>query len=255
MNTKTHVSLAATDVYRRSGLSIWSLQFAMLILSLLGALGLLGFSFVQKNQAYSSFGPAAVPGWGQGTLILSIVLFLLVILLLLNFTLPRKFGMSINKEGLTFYRPLFTDVFIPWISVKGIAFAQDQFKLASNQRGSLAILWLEDEERVALRRYIHSRDLPDAVTRIKAELYPQLEIRLRNLLQAGKDASFGSITMNKNGINFNSHPLSWKQIDQIRVKDGYLELILANQKTLRQAIINIPNLEVLILLVREFEKR
>lgn len=255
MNTKTHVTLPSADIYRRVSSSIWTPQFALGVLCLLGVFALLWSSFSQMNMAYSSFGPAAVPGWGQAELAQAGLLFLVVLLILILLMAARKYGLVVSKEGLTFYRPFFAEVFISWVSIEGIAFAQDQFTLKSNQRDNRAAIWLKDAQHVSLNKYIHPRDIPTVVTRIKAELYPQLEIRLRNMLLAGQEVPFGPVALNANGLKYRSKPYSWDQIDQVTLEKGLFKLVLSDQKSLRLNIFQIPNLEILVLLFREFEKK
>lgn len=254
MITKTHVSLRSTDIFRRVGSSIWGLQFILGLLSLFGVLILLAIALARMSRAYTSFGPAAVPAWGQALLTQSVILFIAAVMLLAEYTIRRKYGLLINKEGLTFYRPFFSEVFIPWISVQGIAFAQDQFG-NSKKRESRAVLWLDAEQQVSLKRYVHPRDLPGVVTRIKAELYPQLELRYRNTLQGGGYITFGAIALNRYGITLHNHPYTWDQIGKITIDNGQLTVVLRNQRALRQDIIDIPNLEVLISLIRDFERK
>ena len=107
---------------------------------------------------------------------------------------------------------------------------------------------------VSLNRYIHPHDLPEVVTRIKAELYPQLEIRLRNSLNAGEEISFGPIGLNKNGVICRTNHYTWDQISQIFIDKGILKVEMSGGNVFHQSLRYIPNLEILILLVREFEK-
>jgi hypothetical protein len=207
------------------------------------------------NLAYSSFGPAAVPGWGREELAQAGLLFLVALLIFILLIARRKYGLIVSKEGMTFYRPFFAEVFVSWVSIEGIAFAQDQFTLKSNQRDNRAAIWLNDSQRVSLNKYAHPGDIPNVVTRIKAELYPQLEIRLRNLLLAGQEVSFGPVTLNVNGLKCRNKLFCWDQINQVALEKGSIALILSDRKSLRFNIFQIPNLEILVLLVREFEKK
>jgi uncharacterized membrane protein YobD (UPF0266 family) len=223
------------------------------MICLIGGIVLLGLSLVQKNLAYTSFGPAAVPGWGQGALLQAGILFLIAAVILTTFALRRKYGLVINKEGLTFYRPVFSEVFVPWMSVRGITFSQEQYTMVARQRDHRAVLWLEESQKVSLKKYAHPNDLPDLVTRIKAELYPQLEMRFRNSLHAGETISFGPVGLNKNGLFWQNQHHPWAKINRVYLEKGVLVVEMPGQKTYQKSIHSISNLEILILLIREFE--
>jgi hypothetical protein len=106
-------------------------------------------------------------------------------------------------------------------------------------------------------------NLPELVSRIKANVYPRLMPRLKAAFTAGEWLSFGSLQIHRQGLHIQSgkgdqkiNPIPWDQVRRITARSGYLVVELSSPSNTqiqqkRLPVSKVPNLELFFQLVKE----
>ena len=209
------------------------------------------------SNAYARFGPAAAPAWGQNWLLAASVLAGFTLLLGLWVLGTIRLGVTIQTTGLIIHGWV-RSRFIPWGEIAGISYSQEHVTWLPVWRYSWAYLWLNQGPRISLGDLISSDDLPECVTRMKAEIYTRLETTSRFALRTGKGVGFGLLRLQQTGLGIPEWGrlrfLTWQQIEHIEVDQGRLFLNLTAGKKRSFPIGKIPNFEIFLALIRETEK-
>ena len=99
------------------------------------------------------------------------------------------------------------------------------------------------------------QNLAELISRVKASLYPRLFPELKTSFQAGKWLYFGPLAMQTKSLRFRQVELTWEQVENIQVKNGYLAVSWKegpeSARNVRIPIAKIPNLELFLQIIRE----
>ena len=104
------------------------------------------------------------------------------------------------------------------------------------------------------------QNLPELTTRLKSTLYPKLLPKFHNQLLSGEKVQFGKISIQKDYLitPFKKKTL-WTELQHVTIQSGYLVVELKNLQSSRRnpiqeryPISRVPNLELLLELIREF---
>ena len=159
----------------------------------------------------------------------------------------RKRSIKVYQHGLVFWKSAKPRKELRWREISGVSFAQDEWVILSKKFVRIrAVLYPNQTRPVFLQNYCPKADLPELMTRIKANLYPQLEPELRKNIRDGKRIYFGTISISKDGLYLNTRHLAWELVDKIDIENGLLCISLLDKSQNRFAIHRIPNLELLL---------
>jgi hypothetical protein len=246
------------------------------------------YGFFRLYSGYNQYGPAAGYARGFPWLIFSIFAFVTwTFALILRLRSPR-YKILVCKNGLQFEgkRPVGMKSgkgeCLKWRSITGVSFETIRKKTGKGRPFSKtfrtensdneiarqnATLFLTNGGKISISE---SPDLPggvinlpELISRIKANLYPRLFPEFKTAFDAGNWLCFGRLQVHKEGLNFRTaHTkqqdvhVSWDQIRHITVKSGFLvvELNGLTNPTVKQKrfpISQIPNLELLLQLIKD----
>jgi hypothetical protein len=99
--------------------------------------------------------------------------------------------------------------------------------------------------------------LPELVSRIKASLYPTLQLELARMFRAGLPLRFGPVRIDRQGLKLrrqNPFPgmlsVPWGHVKHITVQSGYFLVESSDRRKLYQLPVSkIPNLEILLKII------
>lgn len=258
------------DTYRGRPLGRGDL-LSLVLPGALVVLAPLAWGVWRYQSAYSTYGPAAAEAWSQDWFWLSGLLLVAFLAVLLRRVLLARRFVAVHKAGLRLNLPAgrllpFAHPYsLRWEQIAGIATetVQERFlglDLGLTQR---AVLYPSLGRPRRLDGSLQRQ--PELVSRLKAGLYPRLLPGLSERLKAGQWLWFGPLDIQGQALRLPpawpaARPeVPWSQVRQIGVQAGYLTIEWndppvqnrSRNRPLRIAVSQIPNLEILLQLVRQ----
>lgn len=241
-------------VYRSRPLG-WRDVYSILLPGLLGVLAPYGYAVWLYAQTMRQHGPAAAEQWSQAWFWLAWgALVVFIFLLILRLVDLRRFA-SVHARGIRMRPGILRTHNYRWEQISGIALAmtQDVFLRSRGHTRLQAVLYPNLGRPIRLDDRL--QNLAELVSRIKASLYPRMLPDMKANFQAGKWLYFGPLAVQANAIRMHQSKITWEQIEDLQVKDGYLAVSWKEQqepfRDERIPIAEIPNLELLLQIIRE----
>jgi hypothetical protein len=142
-----------------------------------------------------------------------------------------------------------------WQQISGVALSATQavFFDSRGQTRLRAVIYPNQGKPLRLGEQLEN--LAELVSRIKASLYPRLLPDMKASFQAGKWLYFGPLALQAGVLRLQHAELTWQQVEDIQVKNGYLAVSWREgqgpARNVRIPISKIPNLELLLQIIRE----
>lgn len=221
----------------------------------LGSVVLFGVGWGVYSYAYTHYGPAAADSWSSPWLLAAWVIGVGCILGVSVRFFSRRWLVALHVQGIEIHRPLHRNQVIAWSQILGVAtqitattFFHHTWAIRQNAR-----LYLQDGQTLYLRE--HLLGLPELVSRIKANVYPQRLPDLRLALRDGQWVGMGRLMIHRQdgirlGGRYRTNEYAWMQVRQITIREGSLMIELP-ERTLSISVGEIPNLELLLQLIQE----
>lgn len=219
----------------------------------LSVLAPLGYGFYRAQYAYAKYGPVAARFWSRPWYLLAgAALLILLILLWLRWRRARRF-VAVHQNGLRLRLSRRKDYL--WGQISGVASGTvETHLLGKTLRASH-----KAELYPAVDPPIHLDDslenLPELLTRIKANLYPRLLPDMLQAFKEGKRLYFGSLSISPNELRLQARgapprTISWEEIEGISLQAGMLTIKPQNQSPIRLPVARVPNLELLLQIIQ-----
>ncbi len=242
--------------YRRYPFAGLAARLAVPFLALCLALIILIGAFWRMGTGYSRFGPAVVLAWGQPWLWIGAVLGGAALLAGTWVLVSHRTAALMYRQGLLL-RAGIRSTWISWAEIAGVSSSSERIAWLPRWKRSQAWLWLANGRRIWLGKYVPQKQLAVFVTFLKTTLAARLEADLRQALAEGKAAEFGPLRLQPAGLQIAApRPKSlipWTEIRQIDVEHGQLVMQFASGRRRSFAVDRVPNLEILLTLMRETE--
>jgi Family of unknown function (DUF6585) len=240
--------------YRSRSLG-WRDAFIVLIPGLLGVLAPNGYAIWLYGRTLQQHGPAAAEQWSQpwfwlawGALAVFILLCILRLLDLRRFAAVHTRGVLLRPGILRIYS-------LQWKQISGVALSATQ-TVFFHKRGRArlrAVIFPNQGRQIRLDERL--QNLAELISRVKASLYPRLLPDLKASFQAGKWLYFGPVALQAKALRLQHAELTWEQVEDLQVENGYLAVSWrkgpGTARTVRIPISKIPNLELLLQIIRE----
>jgi len=221
--------------------------FAYIGLSIAAVAAPLIYATQRYIYGYAKHGEAAALIWSRPWFILAgFALLTALLLLVYRLRVAHRF-IAIYKHGV--FLALSLKQSYRWEQLNGIAAETRQdrlFGFALKPR-YLAVLFPTIGKPIRISDAIEN--LPDLLSRLKANLYPRLMPVLKEQFLAGKWIYFGPLAIQRQYLRIHKRQYAWSQVAQIQVERGYLVIKLRDQPMRRLAIGQIPNWELFLQLV------
>ena len=175
--------------------------------------------------------------WGQFWFKLGIGL---IISLALHYLILRSRHKSaiLYQNGISLHKAWKKPLTYSWSKLAGLSYLQENILFLFYQRNKFTGFIIPNQgKKVKLNRYVPEKQIINFITQVKAKLYPILEPELINKLSSGQTLYFGAVTISNNELTLNNQTQSWNNIEQIVIKDGFMQFVI--QKS-RDSKINIP---------------
>lgn len=228
----------------------------LMFLLLGGALSVLtplGYGFSRGQYAYAKYGPVAAHFWSRPWYLLAgAAFFALLVLLGLRWRRSRRF-VAVHQNGLRLRLSRRQDYL--WGQLSGIASgAVETLLLGNTLRAShQAVLYPTVDPPIRLDDSLEN--LPELLTRIKANLYPRLLPDMLQAFKEGKRLYFGRLSISPNELRLQAknrppRTICWEEMEGITLQSGMLMIKPQNQAAIRLPVAQVPNLELLLQIIQ-----
>ena len=255
-NTRPIKPGASIAVYRCRPLRRGEL-LGLLLLGGLAVLAPLAYGYARMQYAYTNYGPVAAKTWSQPWYWLGgLAALSFLTLLVIRLAITRR-HIDVRQNGLIL--ALSRRKFLPWVDLDGVASGVVQthflgFPLSTSHQ---AILYPSIGKRVRLDSSLEN--LPELLTRVKANLYPRVQPKLQGAFDAGQRLYFGPLAITKTNLRLETaeprRDLAWEQVQHISVQSGMLVIELEKDEKMRIPVQDIPNLELLLQIIQSGVKK
>jgi hypothetical protein len=158
---------------------------------------------------------------------------------------------QVYQHGLVFWKPGKKEKAFRWREISGVSFAQDEWSFLTKKLVQVnAVLYPNQSKPFRLIRYCPKENLVELMTRLKANLYPQLEPELHQEFKHHKRLYFGPVSLSLDGFYVNQQFFNWNQLKKIEIENGFLMILPSDGMQIKIAVRRIPNLEILLPLTR-----
>lgn len=225
--------------------------------AVLAVLAPLAYGVWRTYYGLQKYGLTAAKTWGPPWFVLSsLALIALLMLALVRIRRAHRI-VSVHQFGLYIQYTGGRKRTLRWEEIRAItAMTFDDTFLGTTIRTRHRTL-LGTQEGKPIRLDGSITNLAELTSRIKAKVYPRLLRQLRSALGAGEDLFFGPVTINRDQLQFDPGRLratkqrTWRQVSNITIRNGRLVLDSQNHGPLSVPVNRIPNLELLIQLIKE----
>lgn len=233
-------------VYRYQSIR-WRWRLAYIGLSIAAVAAPLIYAVQRYLYGYAKHGEAAALIWSRPWFILAgFALLTALLLLVYRLRVAHRF-VAVHKHGVML--ALSVKQAYRWEQINGIAAQtrQDLLFGISLKPRYRAVLFPNFGKPIRISDAIEN--LPDLLSRIKANLYPRLMPVLKEQFLAGKWIYFGPLAIQRKYLRIRKSQYLWSQVAHIQVEQGYLVINLRDHPRQRLAIGQIPNWELFLQLV------
>ena len=233
--------------YRKKQLDWSSFWLLTLILAVIVLVPLF-YGFYRYYIGYTQFGPAAAIAWSRTWYLLATLDLLIFCIFLANSLKKSHKIITVHRKGLRIRNR--KTLSYAWDQISGVSFAAVQpyfFGYHLKPRYS-ANLYMEGKEPIHLDHRI--QELQELTYQIKEFIYPQLKHALPKNFQRGDWLEFGPIAIQRERLRVRGTEIDWNRINSLSIQAGYLVVELANQPKIQVPVIQIPNIELLLELIR-----
>lgn len=241
-------------LYRSRALG-WRDIFIILLPGILGVLTPYGYAVWSYNRTLQQHGPAAAEQWSRPWFWLAwAALAVFVLLCILRLVDLRRFA-AVHARGIRLRPGIWRTRNLGWKQISGVALSatQDVFFDRRGQTRLRAVIFPNQGREIHLDG--HLQHLAELISRVKASLYPRLLPELKTSFQAGKWLYFGPLALQARALRVRHAELTWEQVENLQVKNGYLAVSWKEgpgpARSIRIPIAKIPNLELLLQIIRE----
>jgi hypothetical protein len=210
------------------------------------------FYGIQRAQyARSNYGPVAAQAWSKPWFLLSAVALIPLLLLGLRRLRRSHRAIMVYKNGLSIQGIGRKNRKIGWGGISGIVSHETLNRFLGIPIKKSCRVTLHPRIGKPVKLDPHIPDLDELSARIKAKLYPRLTPVLKASLKSGSTIIFGPIHMDHERISVHGKIYQWDQISGIQVLKGVLRISFDDQRDLRIAVRDIPNIEIFIQMIQE----
>lgn len=229
--------------YRRAPLN-WAGFF---LLSSLGGVTILiplFYGFKNYLYAYTNHGPIAAIYWSRTWYLLSILNLIIYCIVIAVIRANTRRKIILHQHGLLVNYHSNQEIYWDQIFGIGHGIIQPSFLNIRLPERNFAMLYLNDGTKIKIDPLVI--DLNLLISQIKNQVLPIIAPFIEKDFTDGKWLEFGSIQLNNKEIRILGRDISWSNIKNLVVQDGYLVVGLTNKPNIYIQINKIPNIELVL---------
>ncbi len=219
----------------------------------LSVLAPLGYGFYRAMYAYTKYGPVAARFWSRPWYLLAGVALLLFIILLGQRLRRARHLVAVHQNGLRLHLSRRQELL--WGHISGIAAGAVESRLLGKTLRLRHRAELYPAIGAPIRLDDGLENLPELITRIKANLYPRLLPDMRQAFKEGKRLYFGALSISPAELRLQkkgSQPIiiPWEEVEEVTVQAGVLVVKAKDNAGIRLPVARVPNLELLLQIIQ-----
>jgi len=246
---------AGSSIYR-SRLYPWRRAVAFLMIWMLSVLLVAGFTlgYLVSQEYFSPFravDPRIIPS--LALILTATLVFWLILVLRYR---QSSYFLEITQQGLHYHLPGSRSKSIKWEEIEAITIdiVVTRFLWLHLRERWRASVYNRQEQVIVINSRIER--LPEAISRIKAAVFPRLLNTYRQELSAGAQIKFGPLVVEPEHLQINQGRLRnwtipWNQVAILKIENGRLHILLARGKKHSLPVKYIPNLELFLEIVKQ----
>ena len=246
LHTLKHPSLGSiTAVYHAQPLRWSDLLTTFFPLGLL-TLSPFGYGVWRSYYGYTHYGVSAAESWGRPWFLLSAGISLIFLLYSLRRLRLARFWVAVHTRGVRIHLPPKQLHTLFWDQIEGLetAITLNTFLgFTARTRHNLTIYAINQIPIHLDDRLPHFLEL---ISNLKTNVYPRLRPQIHQAYQAGKTLYFGPLKISKKGLDFEKLSFVWRELDQITIHKGNLQVHSPQRRTLKIPTRKIINIELLL---------
>lgn len=249
-------NLGDSPTVYRSKLYPWRRALAFLMIWMLSVLLVAGFTlgYLVSQEYYSPYravDPRIIPSL---TLILAATLVFWLILVLRY--RQSSYFLEISQQGFYINFPGLRTKSIKWDEVEAIAIDVVESRILWFRFRERWQAWVYNQQGNAIVLNSSIERLPEALSRIKAAMFPRLLKRYRQEFSEGAQIKFGPLILDREHLRIKqgllrTSTIPWKQVASLKIENGRLHILLARGRNHTLPVKIIPNLELLLEIVKQ----
>jgi hypothetical protein len=209
------------------------------------------YGVFRTYYAQANYGPVAARTWGSPWFgLAALALIPLLLLALIRIRRSRRI-VIVHKKGLRIRDTFGRDRTLFWEQVEALSCnsVQESFLGIHLVPRHRVRVFPVDGKPIRLNRNLDQ--LPELTARIKAKIHPRKLAEFRSDLKTGKILSFGAVRLDQKRLGLKGKDYPWDQVALVNVQAGHLVIEFSNTRALKIPIGQIPNVELMIQLIRE----
>ena len=241
---------ALITMHHGRGLDRFS-QLSVLYPGLLIILLFLGYGVWRGYYGYTNYGSVAAYTWSRPGLLLGAGLsFILAIWLFIRRWQADRY-IALYENGLRFRIGRQKNVPWRWSEIGGITVRMEKNHFIGFPMLTRNQLVISPNIGDPLRLDDRIQDLDQLIPLIKEHFYPYLTKALRAQFFGDHWVHFGPVAIHRQALRIRKKMIPWKQVVNIGVREGKLEIEIVDGRPIRIPTVKIPNLEVCLNIIQE----
>ena len=233
----------------------WSDAVTLILPGSLGVLTPLLYGLARARYGFINYGPVAADHWSRPWYLLATIAYLIFTFVAISRIRASRRYIAVYERGLVLN--LGRKNILGWDEVAGVTTesVRNQFLGISSRPYVQGTIYPNIGKPVRLDNAI--QNLPELLTILKAKLYPRLLPHLQSNLRSGQWLHFGLLAIQHKGIKLlkkhkpnRAQPIPWSQITHINIESGFLVVELSDRPRLKLPVSQIPNIELLLQLIK-----
>jgi len=246
----------------------WNNLFGLFLPASLAVLAPCAYGYYRAAAVYKDHGPSAAQAISYPWFLLAVCSLIPLLWLAIFYLRRTHYFISIHENGLLVRFATHKPFWLPWKQIAGIASGdiQEHWLALSLHTYHYATLFPTLGKPIQLDDRLEN--LTKFVERVKEHLNPRLLIAYRDDFTKDRWLHFGPISIHHQGFRLsdqsprssfikkvlhkpyaNSEVIPWNSVASLSLKSGYLVIELKQNRSIRQAVLNIQNLDLLLQII------
>ena len=209
----------------------------------------LGYGLWLADEAYASYGPVAAEYWSRPWYYLAIAAAAIFLMLGIYRVRLSLISVKVRRDGISIRTGFRSARSFEWDDIQGIttSVVEEHFFGLPVRNKYKTRLILRSGKSIRLPGTI--QNMPELISRLKANLYPRLFPKLLAEFRSGNRLDFGPLEIQSQVLRLENQEIHWQQVKKVDVRDGKLVIEFNDRPVRKLPVGSIPNLELVLQLI------
>ena len=231
---------------------------SFILISLIGSGILFLIGLWRYSWGYVYYGTIPAVNWSRIWFLIAVLIVLFLIIIVTTHVIKSRQFVKVYKNGLSYRLGLIKIENIFWEEIHGIStkLSREHFLHRKLTTRKSAKVYFRNREKIKITDNLEKFE--DLITLLKANIYPRIQPKMHKGIKANHWIKFGPVMVHLNAIKIRLRrfpyqivKLTWDQVKKIRIQSGQLILERKEKSQIKIFTSEIPNLEILLQLIKE----